>query len=67
MPGDGAAPIPDAAARVHVASLMDGFLATQLLYVAARLNVADALASGSQSAEALARHVGAGSRRLRCA
>jgi orsellinic acid C2-O-methyltransferase len=65
MPGDDAAPIPDAAARVHVASLMDGFLATQLLYVAARLNVADALASGSQSAEALARHVGADATVLR--
>jgi hypothetical protein len=65
MPADDETPIPDTAARLHVASLMDGFLTTQLLYVAAKLNVADALASGAQSAEALARHVGADATVLR--
>jgi SAM-dependent methyltransferase len=38
---------------------MDGYLATQLLYVAAKLSIADALASGPQTADALARRVGA--------
>jgi SAM-dependent methyltransferase len=39
--------------------LMDGYLQTQLLYVAARLGLADLLASGPQSAEALAAAAGA--------
>ena len=37
-----------------VASLMDGYLRTQLLYVAARLRLADVLADGPQSASDLA-------------
>jgi hypothetical protein len=38
---------------------MDGYLATQLLYVAAKLGIADALASEPLAADALARYVGA--------
>jgi transposase len=38
---------------------MDGYLATQLLYVAAKLGIADVLASGPLAADALARYVGA--------
>jgi hypothetical protein len=38
----------------HLAELIDGFLATQLLYVAAKLDVADALAHGPLAPEAIA-------------
>jgi hypothetical protein len=38
---------------------MDGYLTTQLLYVAARLGVGEALAGGPRDAEAVARAVGA--------
>jgi hypothetical protein len=38
---------------------MDGYLITQLLYVAARLGIADALADGPGDAEAVAQAVGA--------
>jgi ubiquinone/menaquinone biosynthesis C-methylase UbiE len=38
---------------------MDGYLATQLLYVAAKLSIADAISGGPQTADALARRVGA--------
>jgi DNA-binding IclR family transcriptional regulator len=38
---------------------MDGYIQTQLLYVAARLRLADLLASGPQSAEDLAAPAGA--------
>ncbi len=51
-------PVPP---RTHddVAGLMDGYLRTQLLYVAARLRLADSLANGPQSAPELAAAVGA--------
>jgi SAM-dependent methyltransferase len=39
--------------------LMNGYLTTQLLYVVAKLGVADVLAEGPQSAEAAAERVGA--------
>jgi ubiquinone/menaquinone biosynthesis C-methylase UbiE len=39
--------------------LMNGYLTTQLLYVVAKLGVADVLAEGPQSAEAIAERVGA--------
>ena len=42
------------AAHDLVARLMDGYIQTQLLYVAARLRLADLLASGPQSADELA-------------
>ncbi len=38
---------------------MDGYIQTQLLYVVARLQLADLLASGRQSAEDLAAAAGA--------
>ena len=53
------APCADVSAHVQVSRLMDGYLATQLLYVAAKLGLADALAGAPQSADALARAVGA--------
>jgi methyltransferase family protein len=43
----------------QLAAAMDGFLTTQLLYVAARLGIAEALANGPRSADDLARAVGA--------
>ncbi|HEX2275636.1 MAG TPA: methyltransferase dimerization domain-containing protein, partial [Candidatus Tectomicrobia bacterium] len=49
----------EAPAHVQVSRLMDGYLATQLLYVAAKLGLADALAEAPQAADALARQVGA--------
>lgn len=47
----------DGAHAVHlpVSRLMDGYLTTQLLYVAAKLNIADALADGPQRSHDLAR------------
>jgi hypothetical protein len=42
-----------------LARLMDGYLTTQLLYMAARLGIADALADGPKTGEQLAREVGA--------
>ncbi len=42
---------------MQVSRLIDGYLATQLLYVAAKLGIADALASGPLAADALARYV----------
>jgi hypothetical protein len=39
--------------------LMDGYLTTQLVYVAAKLGIADVLAEGPQTAEAVAERVGA--------
>ena len=58
MPSDGAPPA-DARAHLQVSNLMDGYVATQLLYVAAKLGLADALADSSQAAATLARDVGA--------
>ena len=45
--------------EAQVARLMDGFLTTQLLYVAAQLGIADALTQGPRSATELAQVVGA--------
>ncbi len=53
------APTRDASGREHVVRIMDGFLNTQLLYVAARLGVADALADGPRGGEEVARARGA--------
>jgi O-methyltransferase domain/Dimerisation domain len=58
MAGSGASPGP-VPPQAQVARLMDGFLATQALYVAAKLGIADVLADGPQSAEAVAWAVGA--------
>jgi hypothetical protein len=55
-PPNGAQPT-DASAHLQVSRLMDGYLATQLLYVAAKLGIADALAGGPLAADALARYV----------
>ena len=46
-------------ARDLVAGLMDGYLSTQLLYVATRLGLGDLLANGPQSADRLAAAAGA--------
>jgi hypothetical protein len=53
------------AAHDVVVRLMDGYLQTQLLYVAARLRLADLLATGPQSAEDLAAAAGADASVLR--
>ena len=53
----GRAAAADGSARL--ARLMDGYLTTQLLYVAAKLGVADALAAGPRSGAAIGRAVGA--------
>jgi O-methyltransferase domain/Dimerisation domain len=53
------APFTDASPQLNLARLMDGYLTTQLLYVAAKLGVADELAAGPQTAKALAPNVGA--------
>jgi hypothetical protein len=57
MPEGGAA--PSVSAPQQIARLMDGYLITQLLYVAAKLGVADELAGGPRDAESIARAVGA--------
>lgn len=46
-------------ARARLARLMDGYLTTQLLYVAAKLGIADALADGPRSGAEVGRAVGA--------
>jgi hypothetical protein len=57
MPDDGA---PAAvSASQHVARLMDGYLITQMLYVAARLGIAEALMDGPRDGDAVAHAVGA--------
>ena len=43
----------------QVARLMDGYVTTQLLYVAAKLGVADVLADGARTAAEIAEAVGA--------
>ena len=45
--------------RERLTRLMDGYLSTQLLYLAARLGIADALAGGPLASGELARRVGA--------
>jgi O-methyltransferase domain/Dimerisation domain len=57
MPDDGAAAAGSPSQQV--ARLMDGYLTTQLLYVAAKLDLAEALADGPRDAEALAGSVAA--------
>ncbi|WP_073266575.1 methyltransferase [Cryptosporangium aurantiacum] len=47
------------AAELQLARLMDGYLTTQLLFVAAELGLADALADGPRTADDLAGQVGA--------
>ncbi len=49
---------PASDARDLVARLMEGYLSTQLLHVAARLGLADLLANGPQSAAQLAAAAG---------
>jgi SAM-dependent methyltransferase len=46
-------------ARLRMSVLMGGFAASQMLYVAARLNLADALVAGPMTVEDLARDCGA--------
>ncbi|HEV3013179.1 MAG TPA: methyltransferase dimerization domain-containing protein, partial [Actinomycetota bacterium] len=60
-PDPGAAPAsdPGVAARVRAGRLLDGFLTTQLLYVAAKLGVADVLADGPRTGAEVAGVVGA--------
>jgi SAM-dependent methyltransferase len=56
---------PDAAAgQRELARLMDGYLVTQLLYVAAKLGVADVLARGPRTGAQIAAAVGADADRL---
>jgi hypothetical protein len=45
--------------QARLGELQDGYLATQLLYVAARLGVADALAAGPRGGDVLAKELGA--------
>ena len=47
-----------AAGQRHLARAMDGYLATQLVYVAAKLGIADVLADGPRSAAQIASAVG---------
>lgn len=49
---------------VVLREMIMGFRVTQLVYVAARLNIADLLASGAQRAEDIARHIGVHPRTL---
>lgn len=49
----------DETPSAQVGRLMDGYLSTQLLYVAAKLGVADALPAGPLASDAVARAVGA--------
>jgi hypothetical protein len=54
-----AAPSPSPQHQARLNRLAEGFVVAQLLYAAARLGIADVLASGPQTAAALARAVGA--------
>lgn len=49
----------DPKVQARLEELQDGYQATQLLYVAASLGVADALAGGPRTSDALAKEVGA--------
>jgi hypothetical protein len=55
----------DPKVQERLAELQDGYLTTQLLYVAARLGVADAVAGGPRGAEDLAVELGADAEALR--
>lgn len=57
-------PSPDADSYRRVAKLMDGYLVTQLLYVAVKLGIIDALAGGPATAAELAATTGAEPRAL---
>ncbi len=48
----------DPKVQARLEELQDGYLATQLLYVAAQLGVADALAGGPRAGDALAKELG---------
>jgi hypothetical protein len=57
--------VTEPAPQWRIARLMDGYLTTQLLYVAAKLGVADALADGPRTVEEIAEAVGADAPLLR--
>jgi hypothetical protein len=57
--------VTEPAPQWRLARLMDGYLTTQLLYVAAKLGVADALADGPRTPEEIAEAVGADAPLLR--
>ena len=63
MATDHGSPAPPSAPE-QVSRLMDGYLSTQLLYVAAKLGIADVLAGGPMAAGDLAKSVGAAPRPL---
>jgi len=52
------------AAGWRLARLIDGFMMTQMLYVAAKLNIADVLSAGPRSGADIAAKVGAQSQPL---
>jgi hypothetical protein len=58
MPSDNV-PTGDISPQSQVSRLMDGYLTTQLLYIAAKLGVADVLAGGPQASNGVAQAVGA--------
>jgi hypothetical protein len=49
---------------IRLARLIDGYLSTQLIYVAVRLGIAEQLASGERSSDDLARLAGVDAKRL---
>jgi hypothetical protein len=51
--------VADLAPQSQVARLMDGYMTTQLLYVAAKLGIADVVAGGRRTAAEIAEAVGA--------
>jgi hypothetical protein len=57
-------PLPDVSAAVTLRQLIMGFRVTQLIYVAAKLGLADRLEHGPQTPQQLARTVGAEPRAL---
>lgn len=59
QPGGSAIPFMGMTPDARLARLTDGYVATQLLWVAAELRIADELAAGPRTAEELAPQVGA--------
>jgi Dimerisation domain len=57
--------VADPSPLSQLARLVDGYMTTQLLYVAAKLGIADALATGPLSLAAIAETVGADAAFLR--
>jgi hypothetical protein len=57
--------VADPSPQSQLARLMDGYMTTQLLYVAAKLGIADVLATGPLSVAAIAEAVGADAAFLR--